>query len=76
MNDANTRRDNFESIEGLHPPFEELVSLAVSLKLHFEIPLQRIVTAVKIDLNGMVDDQIDRNQWLDQLGIFSKPRYG
>ena len=69
MHDADAGRDYFESVEGLHAPFEELVTLAVALEFHVHVPRQRVARAGEIHLHGMVHHQVHRHQRLDDFGI-------
>ena len=56
-----TRKFLIESLR----PFEELVSFPVAGIFHFSIFGQRKVGTRKIHLDGMVDDQVHRDQWID-----------
>ena len=69
VNDADAGRDNAEGLEGLLAPLEELVALSVAPELHVEVQLHRIGPAVVIDLDGVVDDEVDRNEGLDDAGL-------
>ena len=72
VDDADAGRDDAECFEGLLPPFEKLVTLTVALELHLEVETQRVGTAEEVDLHGVVDDQIDRNEGLDHGGILAR----
>ena len=76
VDDADAGRNNSEGLKGLLAPFQELVALAVALELHVEIQLHRVGPAVVIDLNGVIDDEIDRNQRLDDTRLAPKSRHG
>ncbi len=69
MNNADARRHDTEAVEGLHPPLEELISLPVALELDLHVHIQRVGAVREIDLNGMVDDEIDRDERLDDLRL-------
>ena len=69
VDDADPRRDDFEGVEGLHAPLQELVALVIAGELQLEIAPQGFRVAGEIDLHGMVHHQVDRHQRLDQLGI-------
>src|SRR5690606_26241715 len=73
VDDADARRHNLERVERLHAPLEELVALAVALELELEIAHERLGRAGKIHLHGVVDDQVDRHERLDDLGILAEP---
>ena len=64
------RRDHAEGLESLLSPFQEFVSLAISLEFHFEIQAQGLRRPEKVHLHRVIDHQIHRHQRLDDLGIF------
>ena len=68
MDDADARRDDGECVEGLLGPLEKFVALAVADKLDFHVAVQGRLRAGEIDLHGVVDDEVDRNEWLDLIG--------
>ena len=72
VHDADSRRHDLHPVEGLHAPFQETVALSIALKLDLHIESERIGRIVMIDLHGMIDDELDRHQRLDQLGIFAE----
>ena len=74
MHDADARRHHLERIEGLHAPFEELVTLTVALELQVQVLAQGIRRTVVIHLHRVVHDQVHRHQRLDQFGIPAQPR--
>ena len=61
MDDADSRRHDFESIESLHAPFEKLITFTVASEFLVKITIHRIRTSRKINLNRMIDHKIDRN---------------
>ncbi len=65
VDDTDARRHDAEGFESLHSPFHELIAFAVARELESHVLLQRLRRAVVIDLYRMVDDQVDRHQWLD-----------
>ena len=69
MDDADARRDEAESLEGLLAPFQELVTLAVALEFHVHVQPQRFRRAGEIDLHRVIDDEIDRHERLDDFRI-------
>ncbi len=71
MHDTDARRHDLECVERLHAPLHELVALGVALEFDFHVEVERILGAVMIDLNRMVDDQVDRHQRLDDLRILT-----
>ena len=74
MHDPDPGRHHSERLERLLAPFEKLVALRISLELHLEIQLQRFWRPGEIDLHRMIDDQIHRNERLDDLRVPAKPR--
>ena len=72
VDDADARRNHAESLEGLLPPLEKLIALAVALEFHIEIEAQGVGAAEKVHLHGVIDDQVDRNQRLDHGGILPR----
>src|SRR5216110_3009031 len=73
MHDADSRRNELESLESLLSPFKKLVTLAIALELHVQIEFQRARRTEEIDLHRVIDHQIDRYERLDDLGIASEP---
>src|SRR5438477_11546513 len=73
MHDADSRRNELESLESLLSPFKKLVTLAIALELHVQIEFQRARRTEEIDLHRMIDNQIDRHEMLDDLRFASEP---
>ena len=73
MNDPDRRRNDAEVLECLLPPAEEGVALGVALELDGDVLLQRPVGAEVVDLNGVIDDQIDRHQRVDLSRVSPQP---
>ena len=69
MNNTGVRRNYTEVIKRLLPPAKKFVSLLIAFELDLDVAFQCIRSAEPIDLNRMVNDQIDRNQWVDFLRI-------
>ena len=44
----------------------------ITLEFHFCIPLKRVRIGKEIHLHRVVDHQVDRNHWIDRLGIASQ----
>ncbi len=72
MDDSDAGRHDLKRVEGLHAPFQKLVALAIALKLQIEVLLKRRRAPRKIHLHGVVHDEIDRHQRLDDLRIFAQ----
>src|SRR3954451_15720076 len=73
MDDADSRRDQLESLESLLTPLKKLVTLAIALELHVQIEFQRARRTEEIDLHRMIDNQVDRHERLDDLRVASEP---
>ena len=69
MHDADSRRHDAESVEGLHPPLQKLIALLVPLELDVHVQLQRVGTIGVVDLHRVIDDEVDRHERLDDLRI-------
>src|SRR5436309_10975970 len=76
MHDADSRRNELESLESLLTPLKKLVTLAIALKLHVQIEFQRARRTEEIDLYRVIDNEIDRHERLDDLRITSEPLHG
>ncbi|MOA06091.1 hypothetical protein D3C78_1257130 [compost metagenome] len=74
VDDAEARRHDAESVEGLHAPFHELVALLVALELQLHVQVQRFLRAVVVDHDGVVHDQVHRHQRLDGFGLLAQAR--
>src|SRR5213075_3444561 len=72
VNDPDAGRDESEGLESLLAPFQELVTLAIALELHLHVQLECLRRAGEIHLDGVIDDEIDRHQRLDDLRIAAK----
>ena len=76
VHDPDAGRHEPESLERLLAPFQELVTLAVALELHFHVQPQRLRRTGEIDLHGVVDHQIDRHERLDDFRIAAELLHG
>jgi hypothetical protein len=74
VHDPNSRRHNFKTIEGLHAPFEKLITRLVAFEFHFHVELERVRPRGIIDLHGVIDDEIDRHERLNNFRIFIQTR--
>src|SRR5882724_4178309 len=73
MHDADSRRNELESLESLLTPLQKLVTLAIALELHVQIEFERARRTKEIDLHRVIDNQIDRHERLDYLRVASEP---
>ena len=62
MDDAGARRHHAEVAEGGLGPAQELVALAVALVLALDVEGERAGRPEPVDLDGMVDDEIGRDE--------------
>src|SRR5450830_1313513 len=69
VDDAEAWWHDAEGVECLHAPFHELVTLVVTREFQFHVQVQRFLFAVGIDGHRVVDDQVDRHQRFDFLGV-------
>ena len=74
--DAGAGRHHAEIVERLLRPLQELVALLVLLVLVLDVLLERAGEAEVIDRHRMVDDEIDRHQRIDLLGIAAERLHG
>src|SRR6476469_4736909 len=73
MHDADSRRNELESLESLLSPLEKLVTLAIALELHVQIEFERARRTKEIDLHRVIDNQIDPHERLDDFRVASEP---
>src|SRR5215470_2573093 len=76
MHDADAGRDDLERVEGLHPPFQKLITRAVAPEFDLHIFPQRVGRAGDVDLHRVVNDQIYGNQRLDELRVLAEASHG
>ncbi len=69
MADAGVRRHGLEVREGALTPAEEGVALAVAAELEGGVPLDREPRREVVDLHGVVDHELDRDQRVDLLRV-------
>ena len=73
VDDADAGRDHLEGVERLHPPFHELVALAVALEFQLHVLPQRFGRAVVVDHHRVVNHQVDRHQRFDGFRVLAQP---
>ena len=69
VHDAGVGRHGAEILERRLAPAQERVALLIALEFEQRVQLEGVVGAVVIDLHGVIDDQIDRDQRIGLLGI-------
>ena len=74
MDDADAGRHDLEAAEGLHAPLEELVACAVAPELDPHVRLEGVGARPLVDLDGVVDDEGDRDERLDAPGDRGRAR--
>ena len=67
--DTDVRRDHCEILKSVLSPAQELIALHVALELQLGIEGKCLVAAELVDLHGMVDHQLGREQGIDLLGV-------
>ena len=72
MADARARGDDAERLERLPRPAQERIALAVPLIFALEVALVDVLRAKEIGLDGVVDDQVDRDLRLDLRGVLAR----
>ena len=73
VHDADPRRHDLEPVECLHAPLEKLVAGPVAAELDLHVGLEGVGSRPLVDLDGVVDDEGDRHQGLDDPGVLSEP---
>ena len=73
MDDPRVGRDDLEAGERSLSPAEERVSLAVALELFRGVRRKGGGRPVLVDLNGVVDDELGREDRIDPSRIASHP---
>ena len=74
--DAGAGRHDAEIAEGLLAPAEEPVALAVPLIFELDILGEGAWAAELVDDHRMVDDEVDRHQRVDALGVAAEMQHG
>ncbi len=76
MDDARGRRHGAEVLDVLLAPAEERVALLVAVELELRVERRRVGAREVVDLHAVVDDEIDRDQRVDLLGVAAERRDG
>ena len=76
VDDAHPRRHHAETVERLLGPAEQGVALVVALVLALDVASVGVGAAEGVDLHGVVDDQVDRDQRVDATGVAPATLHG
>ena len=74
MDDAGAGRHDPQVAERRLRPAQELVALAVALVLALDVERERAGAAALVDLDGVVDDEVGRDERVDARGIAAERR--
>ena len=69
MDDAGVGRHDLEVVERALAPAQKRVALAVARELELGVQRERVGAAEVVDLHRVVDDELDRLQRVDAIGI-------
>ena len=72
VDDADGRRHDAESLEGLHAPFQEFVALGVAAEFLAQVLEEGGRGAGAVDLHRVVDDEVDGDEGFDDGGILAE----
>jgi len=72
MNNARAWWHNLEVVESLRAPLQELEPLPISIELNHLIGFGSVWRAEHIGLHRVVNDQVDRAQWINLRRIAAK----
>ena len=75
MADAGAGRHDGEVGEGLLAPFQEAIALLILLVFALDVLPERLGVAEVVDDDRMVDDEIDRHERVDLVGIAAELRH-
>ena len=69
MDDPGVGRHDREVVEAVLAPAQERVALLVALELEVGVDLEGVVAAERVDLHGVVDDQLGGHERVDLRGL-------
>ena len=72
VDDTNAWWNDAKCVKGLHPPLHELVALCVALEFDFHVAAECFGPLGDIDLYGVVYNEVNRYERLDDASIFTK----
>ena len=76
MADARAGRHHAEIVEGRLAPAQERVALAIAFELARDVLLEGVLRAEVVHHHRVVDDEVDRRQRVDLLGVTAQRRHG
>jgi hypothetical protein len=76
VDDAGARWHDAEVAEGGLGPAQELVALAIALVFAFDVERERTGGPEPVDLHGMVDDEVRRDQRIDLSRVTPEVGHG
>ena len=76
MADAGAGRHHAEVLKRALRPFQELIALLVLFVFLLDVLLERGVVAEEVDDHRVIDDEIDRHQRIDLLGVAAEVLHG
>ena len=74
VDDAGVRRHDAEIPERVLAPAKERVPLLVARKLQLRVQLERVELSEIVDLHRVIDDELDRLERVDAIGIAAETR--
>ena len=72
MDNADGRGHHAKGFEGLLPPFEKLVTLFIPAEFDLQIFQEGVGRARAVNLHGVIDDEVDWNERLDDGRVFAQ----
>ena len=76
VNDTRAWRYDLEVVEGLGAPLKELESLTVTRELKLLVHVLGGGNTSRIDLHGVIDDEVDGAEWVDLCWVATETLHG
>ena len=73
MNDSRIGRNNLKIVKTVLCPFKERIAFVVSFKFALDVEIKRLIIAGTVDLDGMINDHVNRNVRIDRFDVSSAP---
>ena len=74
VHDARVGRNHAEILEGVLSPAKKRIALLVAVELQVCVDEERGVGSVFVDLNGVIDDEVDRLERVDLRSVAAESR--